>query len=91
MASNSQYFYTFYEDLKAHRFTLIVNEPANIIIRGSEYSFGEENDAFVRWVTQPLLCTYEPIYTSTDTSVQLLIPRETPAPAEMGCQEFLLP
>ncbi len=91
MAANAKYFSTFYEDLQNHRFALIVNEPANIIIRGSEYSFGEENDAYVRWVTEPLLCTYEPIYTSFDTGVQLLIPRSTPAPAEMNCEEVLNP
>lgn len=86
MAANEPYFTGFYEDLRNHRFALIINEPANIIIRGSEYSFGEENDAYVKWVTQPLLCAYEPIYTSVETSLQLLVPRATPPPVEMGCQ-----
>ena len=86
MAANEPYFSGFYEDLTNHRFALIINEPANIIIRGSEYSFGEENDAYVKWVTKPLLCAYEPIYTSIETSLQLLVPRTTPPPVEMGCQ-----
>lgn len=55
-------------------------------IRGSEYSFGEENDAYVKWVTQPLLCAYEPNYTSIETNFQLLVPRTTPPPVKMGCQ-----
>lgn len=91
MAADTEYFDPFYKDLRNQRFALIVNEPANIIIRGSEYSFGEENDIYVHWVTQPLLCAYEPIYTSFETSIQLLIPRETHPPAEMGCEEALNP
>jgi len=91
MAANAKYFSTFYEDLKNQRFALIVNEPANIIIRGSEYSFGEENDAYVHWVTRPLLCAYEPIYTSQETSVELLVPRESMPPGEMNCQEIFNP
>ena len=88
MADNSEYFKGFYEDLKAHRFALIVNEPSNYVIRGSEYSFGQENDAYVKWVTIPLLCTYEPIYTSREIGVELLIPRLT-AMDEKACQDFL--
>ena len=91
MAANAKYFSTFYEDLKNQRFALIVNEPTNIIIRGSEYSFGEENDAYVHWVTKPLLCAYEPIYTSQETSVELLVPRESMPPGEMNCQEIFNP
>ena len=91
MATDEEYFDPFYQDLLDQRFALIVNEPANIIIRGSEYTFGEENDAYVHWVTKPLLCTYEPIYTSIETGVQLLVPRDTPPPAEMECQEVLTP
>jgi hypothetical protein len=91
MEENEEYFEPFYQDLRDQRFALIVNEPANIIIRGSEYTFGEENDAYVQWVTQPLLCAYEPIYTSSDTGIQLLVPRETPSPVEMGCQDAIRP
>jgi hypothetical protein len=86
MAANEPYFRGFYEDLRNHRFALIINEPANIIIRGSEHSFGEENDAYVKWVTQPLLCAYEPIYTSVENSLQLLVPRSSAPPVELGCQ-----
>jgi hypothetical protein len=91
MAADEVYFNPFYQDLRKQRFALIVNEPANIIIRGSEYSFGEENDIYVHWVTKPLLCAYEPIYTSIETGVQMLIPRDTPPPAEMECQEVFIP
>ena len=85
MANNEMYFNKFYKDLADRRFTLIVNEPLNLVIRGSEDSFGEENDAYVKWVTVPLLCTYKPVYTSPETSVELLIPRKTPPPVSLNC------
>ena len=85
MANNEKYFSTFYKDLADKRFALIVNEPSNLVIRGSEYSFGEENDAYVKWVTIPLLCAYEPLYTSPETSMELMIPRNTPPPATLDC------
>ena len=88
MADNSGYFEEFYRDLKAERFVLIVNEPSNYIIRGTEDSFGQENDAYVNWVTIPLLCTYEPIYTSAEAGVELLVPRRTAA-TEAACLKFL--
>ncbi len=90
MANNGKYFNTFYKDLGEKRFALIINEPSNLVIRGSEYSFGEENDAYVKWVTIPLLCTYEPLYSSPETSLELLIPRESPPPAELNCDSIFM-
>ena len=89
MADNEKYFNAFYKDLANKRFALIVNEPSNLVIRGSEYSFGEENDAYVKWVTIPLLCAYEPIYTSPQTSLELLVPRTTSIPDSLNCDMIL--
>ena len=88
LSANASYFDTFYKDLADERFALIVNEPTNIISRGSEYSFGEENDSYVKWITAPLVCKYEPLYTSQATSLELLIPRTTPAPDYLHCGEI---
>jgi len=88
MADNADYFAGFYQDLIDGRFTLIVNEPSNYVIRGSESSFGEENDAYVKWVTIPLLCTYEPLYTSREIGVELLAPRQSPSDDAI-CRDFL--
>jgi len=85
MAENKDYFSVFYKDLSNKRFVLVVNEPTNLVIRGSEYSFGEENDAYVKWVTKPLLCFYEPFFTSPETSLELLIPRKAPPPEYLNC------
>jgi len=87
MADNTEYFKDFHEDLNAQRFALIVNEPAMVVYRGSEHIFGEENDAYVRWVTIPLLCAYEPIYTAHEVNLELLVPRSEP-PDNLPCEQY---
>jgi len=89
MADDPEYFAGFYQDLSAHKFALIVNEPSRIVIRGSEFSFGEENDAYVKWVTAPIMCTYEPIFTSQEISIELLVPRVEPPPDDLNCDVIL--
>ncbi|MEW6241357.1 MAG: hypothetical protein AB1564_11170 [Chloroflexota bacterium] len=65
----------FYRDLAAHRFTLIVSEPLHTPIQNEEYGFGEENNAWVKWVSRPLLCYYQPDVTLRELRVQLLVPK----------------
>ena len=88
MSADAAYFEPFYEDIHRRRFALIINEPLNLVIRGEDYAFGDENDAYVKWVTLPLTCSYEPVYTNYKTGVQLLIPREGPSPDLLPCEEF---
>ena len=82
MAGNATYFRKFYQDLENHRFSLVITEPLFLVQQGEEYSFGEENDAFVKWVSRPLLCYYEVLDTLTEVRVQYLVPRSTPLDAE---------
>jgi hypothetical protein len=90
MGADLAYFEPFYEDIRKQRFSLIINEPLNVIIRGEDYSFGDENDAFVKWVTIPLTCSYEAIFTNTATGVELLVPRTGPLPKNIPfCTEFM--
>ena len=56
-------FPAFYRDLEAHRFALILSDPLRLPIKDSDYSFGEENNAWVKWVAAPILCYYEPLVT----------------------------
>ncbi len=84
MAGNAVYFQKFYQDLENHRFSLIITEPLFLVQQGEEYSFGEENDAFVKWVSRPLLCYYEVMDTLTEVRVQYLVPRSMP-PDEESC------
>ena len=75
LASNRDYFQLFYKDLADKRFSLIISQPLNTPKKGSNNEFGEENNAWVKWVADPLLCYYEVKQTFLDTGVQLLVPR----------------
>ena len=76
-------FAAFYADLAAHRFALIVSEPLRIPLKGQETFFGEENDAWVKWVSSAVLCYYEPDKTYADFRIQLLVPREIPIECDL--------
>jgi hypothetical protein len=76
LASNDEYFQLFYKDLADKRFSLIISQPLNTPKKGSNNEFGEENNAWVKWVADPLLCYYEVKQTFLDTGVQLLVPRQ---------------
>jgi hypothetical protein len=78
LSGNAEYFQSFYKDLAAGRFSLIVSEKLFTPIKDSSFEFGEENNAWVTWVTKPLLCYYQEISTLKDVGVQLLIPKENP-------------
>ncbi len=82
MAGDEKYFRKLYTDLANHRFALIVSEPLRVRIRESDYQFGDENNAWVKWVSAPILCYYKPIATFRETRVELLEPRqgENPCP-----------
>lgn len=86
MGNNADYFRTYYNDLAAKRFTLIVTEPLRSVSKEEIGGpFSEENDAWVLWVSNPTLCFYEPIYESKATNVELLVPKQNP----VGCDEYL--
>lgn len=74
MAGNAEYFRKFYADLAAHRFSLIISDPLYTPIKDASYVFGEENNAWVTWVSRPVLCYYTPIKTIPDMRLQLLAP-----------------
>ncbi len=76
MSADNQYFAAFYGDLSEHRFGLIVTDPQRVRYAEDDEAWGEENDTWVRWVTEPLLCYYQPQYTIKETHVWLLVPRE---------------
>jgi hypothetical protein len=75
MGSNRAYFERFYIDLSHHRFQLIISDPLNTILKGPSESFGEENDAWVRYVSMPILRYYEPLLKADKVSVWLLVPK----------------
>jgi hypothetical protein len=75
MAHNEEYLSAFHDDLAEHRFEVIVVSPLNTFLQGRSHSFGEENNAWVREVSLPLLCYYDVAETLPETAVQVLTPR----------------
>lgn len=78
LSAEADYFAGFHRDLAEKRFALIISEPLKVVYRGEEHHFGDENDAWVRWVAEPVLCYYEPLKTFKEVKVQVLVPREVP-------------
>jgi hypothetical protein len=76
LSENAQYFQGFYEDLATQRFSLIISNPLHERIKTDSAEFGEENNAWVKWVSTPVLCYYEPLYTLRKVNVELLGPRK---------------
>jgi hypothetical protein len=76
MSANAQYFAEFYQDLADQRFSLIITSPVNRRLDKTEGHFGEENNAWVKWVTIPLLCYYEPLDRLKRVDIDLLVPRQ---------------
>jgi hypothetical protein len=60
--------------LEQGRFSLIISDPMNVFWKGRHESFGEENDAWVTYVSQPILDLYQPIARWDDMGVWLLAP-----------------
>ena len=59
MSDNQEYFDVFHRDLESHRFNLIVVNPQHVKYKGRDYIFGEEDDAWVRYVSTALLEHYQ--------------------------------
>ncbi len=78
MSNNSTYLDAFQNDIKDQRYAMIVSEPLTTQYQGSSHSFGEENDAWVERVSEPVLCYYEPIQKVEAAGVVLYTPRADP-------------
>ncbi|MEX2144515.1 MAG: hypothetical protein WD740_07965 [Anaerolineales bacterium] len=81
LSSNSAYFEKFREDLAIGRFALIVTEREALQFKEADLeSIGdgliEENNAWVTWVTTPLLDYYESVSEFKDAAVEMFMPIE---------------
>jgi hypothetical protein len=85
MSARAAYFAPFYADLEAGRFSLIISEPLRAPIKDSNYEFGEENNAWVKWVVEPVLCYYQEIERFRSAQIQLLLPKQ----GELDCASKL--
>jgi hypothetical protein len=85
MSQDAPYFQSLYRDLASRRFSLIISNPLHVRIQTDADNFGEENNAWVKWVSEPVLCYYEPLITLRKVTVQLLVPRQDIS----GCDQKL--
>jgi len=81
LAGNEAYFAQFRADLAAGRFALIVSEREGTLYKDLDQesvgdSLVEENNAWVRWVSTPLLQYYESVGNFKDAAVELFLPIE---------------
>jgi hypothetical protein len=76
MGGNQEYLAEFHERIENKEFDLIISEPLKTKFKGRSEPFGEENDVYVRLVSKPVLCHYEPIKTISKFSIQLLVPKQ---------------
>ncbi|MBI3160567.1 MAG: hypothetical protein HYZ26_13295 [Chloroflexi bacterium] len=74
LSANNDYFQAFYADLQAGRFSLIVTEKQAVIYKDAGTSLAEENNAWVAWVTEPLLAYYESVADYRSVRVELFMP-----------------
>ncbi|KAA0271049.1 MAG: glycosyltransferase family 2 protein [Chloroflexi bacterium] len=87
LSTNYEYYSSFYRDITGQRFSLIITEPLRTPVKDSSFEFGEENNAWVNWVSIPVLCYYQEIQTYKEVNVMLLIPK--PVPDE--CSQYIPP
>jgi hypothetical protein len=78
MSDNRAYLDTFSEAISSQRYSMIVSEPLVIQYQGRNHSFGEENDAWVQRVSEPVLCYYQPAIKLDAVGVVLYTPRPDP-------------
>ncbi|NWG08344.1 MAG: hypothetical protein HXY35_16835 [Chloroflexi bacterium] len=91
LSSEEKYFQSYYADLAAKRFSLIISDQLRTPVKDSSFQFGEENNAWVKWVSIPTLCYYEPKVTLREVGVQLLVPKADTAGCSSQLPEGLQP
>ena len=87
LSTNYEYYSSFYSDITNQRFSLIITEPLRTPLKNSSFEFGEENNAWVEWVSIPVLCYYQEIQTYKEVNVMLLIPKPVPD----NCTDYIPP
>lgn len=75
ISGQSAYLQQFYADLAAHRFDLIIVNKQYIIFKDEEDAFPEENNAWVKNITIPLMRYYTPITWLRYTDTEIYVPR----------------
>lgn len=76
ISHNQAYLGEFWDLVDDQSFALIISDPLNTNINDeSTDTLAEENNAWVREVSKPVLCAYEPLVTFQEVGIQILEPR----------------
>jgi hypothetical protein len=78
MSRNRDLLEKFYEDLKNHRFLLIIAEEQKYSPKKTG-SFIEEDQAWITYVGAPLLCHYKPLESISSNNIYFFVPRSQQA------------
>jgi hypothetical protein len=76
MSDQQNYLDAFRADVQNQRFALIVVDPLKFKLLGSNYSMGEENNAWARRVIKPILCNYQVAISYPQFNLALYVPQE---------------
>lgn len=76
MSQNEEYLSRFHASLRDRQYDLIVSDPLRVQFQGRGRAFGEENDAWVKEVSIPILCDYDVVFEATQAGVELLAPKQ---------------
>ena len=76
MSDQEDYLDAFRADVQNQRFALIVVDPLKFKLLGSNYSMGEENNAWARRVIKPILCNYEVAESYPEFQLAFYVPQE---------------
>jgi len=76
MGDNQDYLHNFQADMENQRFAAIVVDPLAYRLLGKNYVFGEENNAWVRYVMKPILCNYQESIVFSKDQIAVYVPQE---------------
>jgi hypothetical protein len=75
ISNQDAYLEKFYEDLAVHKYELIVINKQYLIFKGEEDAFPEENNAWVKNISIPLMKYYTPVAWLRYTDTEIYVPR----------------
>ena len=76
MGKNQAYLDIFRTDMENQRFAMIVVDPLRYRLLGSNYPFGEENNAWVLRAMKPILCSYREKVIFPEDQIAIYIPQD---------------
>jgi len=75
MSDNQPYLAKFTDDLKAHRFSMIVVPIVNPQIQDADIPFSEENNVWVNDIVKPLMKYYQSAYRFENSDIEIFTPK----------------